>query len=146
MHAISHYGILVDGIAQLMTISKVSGSSHPFISILEMESGTWPYLLQQLSSLINCQASLKNLSSNCMDETRLLINYILFTGEQDMKISMWNLLYGKLNYLKNPELINIMLESFIWQQVKRFNFMLTNFKIITQNSIISELTVKTIQF
>lgn len=51
----SHYGVLVDAVGSLLCQREGKGSDvrHPYITILEMEPSTWPYIEQQLNSLID---------------------------------------------------------------------------------------------
>ena len=109
-----HHGILVDSVASLLDGQKYSASTrHPFITLLEMRPETWPYIYQQMSSLLSYPAF-----SECnIHQMKPFVIHVLCHGDSETRLGLWSLLMTKLNYLKSTLLANLLLESLVWQKV-----------------------------
>jgi hypothetical protein len=107
-----HFGVLVDAVTGLLPLRHGARvNRHPYITLFEMQSDTWPYISQQLSSLIRSK------SFDNDNEITLLALYILCCGYQESRSSLWGMLLGELNNSKEKVIGNILLESLVWNQV-----------------------------
>ena len=106
-----HYGLLTDSIAQLMLRGSYKGNRHPFISFYEMQPESWPYILQQTSSIISCGI----FEVQALQEIKPFVIYILCHGLYETRISLLCLLMEKLHSTQNPLIVEWFLESLLWQ-------------------------------
>ena len=106
-----HYGLLTDSIAQLMLRGSYKGNRHPFISFYEMQPESWPYILQQTSSIISCGI----FEVQALQEIKPFVIYILCHGLYETRISLLCLLMEKLHSTQNPLIVEWFLEALLWQ-------------------------------
>lgn len=110
-----HYSLLTDSITELMLRGQHESARHPFISLYEMQPETWPFIMQQSSSII----SNGGINLQALKQIQPFIIYSLCYGSCDVQISLWNLLMGKLSITSSNQLTVVlewMLESLLWQK------------------------------
>ncbi len=105
-----HYGLLTDSIAQLMVRGSYQGNRHPFISLYEMQPETWPFILQQTSSIISCGI----FEVQALKEIKPFVIYTLCYGLYETRTSLLCLLMEKLHSKRNPLIIDWFLEALVW--------------------------------
>ena len=86
--------------------------------MLEMEPKTWPHILQQMSMLVSC----RSFDQQVLKQFKSFIIYALCYGSPEVRLSLWNLLIGKLNNVRNQLIIDWLMESLLWQQVINVTF------------------------
>jgi hypothetical protein len=106
---------LTDSIAKLMLRGSFQGGRHPFISLYEMQPDSWPYIIQQTSNIISSGM----FEVQALKEIKPFVIYILCYGLNETRISLLSILMGKLHSVKNPLIIDWLLETLLWhhQQV-----------------------------
>ena len=103
---------MVDAVTSLLPLRHGARvNRHPYITLFEMQSDTWPYISQQLNCLIRSK------SFDNDNEITLLALYILCCGYQESRSSLLGMLLGELNNSKERVIGNILLESLVWNQV-----------------------------
>lgn len=112
-----HYGLLTDSIAQLMLRGSYQGSRHPFISLYEMQPESWPYILQQTSSIISSGI----FEVQALKDIKPFVIYILCYGLYETQISLLCLLMEKLHSEESSIklLIGWLLEALLWQHTQQ---------------------------
>lgn len=98
-----------------MLRGSFQGGRHPFISLYEMQPDSWPYIIQQTSNIISSGM----FEVQALKEIKPFVIYILCYGLNETRISLLSILMGKLHSVKNPLIIDWLLETLLWhhQQV-----------------------------
>ena len=102
-----------------MLRGSYQGVRHPFISLYEMQPDSWPYIIQQTSNIISSGM----FEVQALKEIKPFVIYILCYGMHETRTSLLSILMGKLNSVKNPLIIDWLLEALLWQhQQVHFQF------------------------
>jgi hypothetical protein len=98
-----------------MLRGSFQGGRHPFISLYEMQPDSWPYIIQQTSNIISSGM----FEVQALKEIKPFVIYILCYGLNETRFSLLSILMGKLHSVKNPLIIDWLLETLLWhhQQV-----------------------------
>ncbi len=85
---------------------------HPFISLFEMQQDTWPFIFQEISTIV----SNSSLDLQALNQIKPFVIYGLCYGSIESRSSLWNMLQGKLYHEDSRPIVCWILESFFWQQ------------------------------
>jgi hypothetical protein len=94
-----------------MLRGSYQGGRHPFISLYEMQPDSWPYIIQQTSNII----STGMFEVQALKEIKPFVIYTLCYGLYETRTSLLSILMGKLHSVKNPLIIDWLLETLLWQ-------------------------------
>ena len=94
-----------------MLRGSYQGVRHTFISLYEMQPDSWPYIIQQTSNIISSGM----FEVQALKEIKPFVIYILCYGMHETRTSLLSILMGKLNSVKNPLIIDWLLEALLWQ-------------------------------